>query len=153
MDTVCPTEGHCMAYPDVLENATRWVWSDEKPPQETVTVTAHGLRRLLRLASQCQRFALAAAVSDEKVFPAPSGKELAAILNETSSVWCEGDLVMSRLFVTADGKAIAHCDEEVDAASVPPWEKPAAAPAGEGELDQQACNDALALDSILRNEE
>ena len=103
----------------------------------TVCVTEHGLRRLLRLAA--------------KVFPLvhqlrlyTCGKEvpphmfglyagectpeiLAEMGNESSTIWCEGTLVMSRLFVE-DGKVYAHPDEEVDAAGIPPWEKSESTP-------------------------
>ena len=46
------------------------------------------------------------------------------LLNEISTVWCEGDLVMSRLFIDKEGNAVAHPNKEIDDCSIPPWEIP-----------------------------
>lgn len=135
METICHNENSVMAYPEITPGATKWAWSDTKPPEETVLVTAHGLRRLLRLASDAFAFAMFALI-EETNKPLPDDKKIeniyreqvarekaTSLLNESSSVFCEGHLVMSRLFVDKDGNALAHKDETVDQASIPPWEK------------------------------
>lgn len=117
-----------MAYPDVIENARAWVYSDDKPDKKTITVTVHGLRRLLRIAHKAQPMVghLVLGSTSDTYADAATPKKTAALLNELSTIWCECNLVMSRLFVTEDGKAVAHHDSEVDAAGIAPWEPPAA---------------------------
>lgn len=140
--TPMPTVVHShseITYTEVTPGATAWVWSD-KPLKGTVLVTEHGLRRLLRLAKRAWGIGKYANL---KSLPAETQAELskigmdklydrdvepekmAAFLNECCTIFCEGDLVMSRLFVDEQGRAIAHQDEEVDEASIPPWEKTA----------------------------
>lgn len=127
MPTVCPSEGSMLSYPEVMPNADRWLWDDARR-KGTVLVTEHGLRRLLRLVKQSQAILMFHTMK-------PSGDnpwaedvafdKIAPLARESASIFCEGSLVMSRLFVTPDGAAIAHPDEEVDSASIPPWERAA----------------------------
>lgn len=122
MNTVCHTEGDYFSYPEVTRGCTDWVFSDARPKDDTVRVTCHGLRRLLRLAARAQTVATGAIVNTDAP-PEETRTKLVEIMREASTIWCEGDLVMSRLFVDDEGNAIAHCDKEVDEASIPPWEK------------------------------
>lgn len=130
MPVIVPTEGSFLSYPDVMPNATAWVWSDEpKFPGGVVLVTEHGLRRLLRLAAEVFPLAMVQLFKDsedvQKLYAAHlEPQKLRTTIDEASSIWCEHNLVMSRLFIAKDGKtAIAHKDKEVDDASIPPWEK------------------------------
>ncbi|MDY6810955.1 MAG: hypothetical protein SW127_18400 [Actinomycetota bacterium] len=126
MDVYCPTADSDFAYPDVMPGATAFVVSEDKPTQDTVLVTAYGLRRLLRFVANVQPLLIQTAVPDmaECYRDALTPEKIRTMLNESCKIWCEGDLVMSRLFVTTDGKAvIAHKDPEVDAAGIPPWEQ------------------------------
>ena len=53
MKTVVQAGESGVEYPDVSAGATSWAYSDERPIKgDTVVVTAHGLRRLLRIASR-----------------------------------------------------------------------------------------------------
>jgi len=130
METVCFNEPRgelAMSYPDVVHGAREWVWSDEQPPEgDTITVTVHGLRRLLRIASQAYGVAahhLLREQGDDLYADRCTPEKLRALMNETSSIWCEGNLVMSRLFVTEDGKEIRHYNDDVDDGSAAPWAK------------------------------
>lgn len=122
MEVVMPSEGSCFSYPQIMPGAREWVWSDEIPERgETITVTVHGLRRLLRLANEV--FPLAMHIIEPNDAWKVTEENLHKALRESSSMWCDGELVMSRLFVTDDGKVIAHPNEDVDAKSIFPWEK------------------------------
>lgn len=132
MDFVVPSAGSPFSYPEVTENANHFVWSDDrpKPENETIIVTAHGLRRLLRFVSDAQRVCAWAAYRDHprmaELYASEATQEKCAkLFRESATIFCEGSLVMSRLFVTRDGKVIAHKDDEVDAAGIPPWERDA----------------------------
>lgn len=124
MEVVIPAEESCLSYPDVVQNARLWVYSDKKPDKETITVTVHGLRRLLRVARQSQFVVMHAILGKKTDLYADDNTpgRLASLANELSKIWCEDDVVMSRLFVTDDGKACAHPDKEIDDAGIPPWE-------------------------------
>lgn len=125
MESVVANES-MMSYPPVAAGATQWVWSDKKPDDETIRVTVHGLRRLLRIAAKAYPYVATQCFSGKakEIYAKEFTRDGAwALLNELSSVFCEGDLVMSRLFVTPDGKAVAHQDEEIDRDSMAPWEK------------------------------
>jgi len=131
METICLSEGSMMSYPDVVWGGARWAWSDARPGdgKEVITVTVHGLRRLLRIASLAWPFAAHLLYSGNPGYDADpiyaekvNMARAAELANELSSIWCEGNLVMSRLFVSEDGKAIVHPDKEVDDKSKFPWE-------------------------------
>lgn len=129
MKTVCHTENSGMCYPEVTPGANAWVWSDQPNPKGdgTVRVTEHGLRRLLRIAAKAwpvvSYLAHAKCPEMQECYVRDvEPKKLAALLNELSSIFCEGDLVMSRLLVTPNGEAIRHKDHEVDEKGIPPWE-------------------------------
>ena len=125
MESVTPTAESCFSYPDVCENAPRWVYSDDKPDKETISVTVNGLRRLLRIAHEAQGMAghLMLDGANDLYASAATPEKAGALFRELSTVWCEDSLVMSRLFVTEDGKAVAHHDPEVDSAGIAPWER------------------------------
>jgi hypothetical protein len=114
-------------HPEVTDDASDFAWSDAKPKEETIRVTVHGLRRLLRIAAKAWPFAMLQLASNADLKEMYAGEvspeKVSEFLNELSSVWCEGELVISRLFVTDDGKAIAHSDEEIDAKGKAPWEE------------------------------
>ncbi len=124
-EVVIHTGNSMMAYPEVTPNATAWAWSDQPNPKGdgTIRVTEHGLRRLLRIASQVYPHVAMNAYEGiaelRQMYAEEVNREAAVkLLNELSSIWCEGDLVMSRLFVDEQGRPIAHKDAEVDAAAV-----------------------------------
>lgn len=126
METVCENDGSNLCYPAVAQGATEWAWSNEKPKDEIVKVSAHGLRRLLRAASQSYAFVASSIGSPDiselykdRVTP----EKARALLGELSTIWCEGELVMSRLFVTENGELVAHKDAEVDDAGTAPWDR------------------------------
>lgn len=129
METVCHTENHLLCYPDVTPGAARFAARDDHPgDNEIVRVTAHGLRRLLRIALKAQQIAGWAAFREHpdaaSVFADGATPEKCRdLFQQTAAVWCEGNLVMSRLFVDKDGRAIRHKDGEVDEASIAPWER------------------------------
>ena len=124
-----------MSYPDVVPGARKWAWSDDKPPNgETITVTVHGLRRLLRIAQRAYGISahhLLREHNDNLYANCCTPEKLRALMNETSSIWCEGNLVMSRLFVTEDGKEIRHYNDDVDEGSAAPWSQSPPANGGE----------------------
>mgnify|MGYP006921349888 CR=1 FL=1 len=132
-----------LAYPEVIPGANKWVFSNTatlKDGDGTIRVTEYGLKRLLRLAAKVYPYVQArrwdGLVPDEVHNSEPlkgvremyekqiTPEKTVDLINELCTIFCEGDLVMSRLFVDADGHPFAHKDDEVDAASVPPSETP-----------------------------
>ena len=119
-ETVCPAQHSPLSYPEVFPGATDWLWSDADP-HKRITVTAHGLRRLLRLIARIAAADIKSVLDaldkgpPDGPFMVPRQDEL---MNEASSIHCEGDLVVSRLFVSEDGREIRHPEEEVDATAV-----------------------------------
>lgn len=124
-----------ISYPEVLPNVDRWLWSNDAVKGQ-ILVTEDGLRRLLRFASKVWPTLMCTSLRDlpaDMIEPWKRGLEkerLTELLNESSAIFCEGSLVMSRLFVSEDGRPVAHPDEEVDAAAVAAW-KPANGVAGD----------------------
>lgn len=105
-------------FPEIMPGADAWLWSDE-PSKGTVVVTEDGLRRLLRLVSKMQGCLMYLALGGtpdlrETFMRDLTDVELRKMLNDSSGIFCEGNLVVSRLFVDADGCAIAHSNPEVD---------------------------------------
>lgn len=121
-------EDICVEYPEVCEGATSWALSDDRPKEETIMVTAHGLRRLLRIARMAQGLAFFSIYKPESGIRNPfaefgTPENISELMNKTTAVWCEGDLVMSRLFVAQDGQAVRHPNPEIDCESVEPWNR------------------------------
>ena len=119
-----PSENSAMSYPEVTPGATKFAMSDDPHGDGTIRVTVHGIRRLLRLAKKVFPVAFVMESKDAEVAELYaeqcSPEVLREMMNESSSIWCEDDLVMSRLFVANDGTPIAHKDAEIDARGIPP---------------------------------
>lgn len=115
--TVCPMDGSPLSYPAVFPGATDWLWSDADPHRR-ITVTAHGLRRLLRFVADVQVEDFDAVTRGEIPKGEKDRDQLTKRMNQESTILCEGDLVVSRLFVSPDDREIRHPDEEIDDAAV-----------------------------------
>ena len=95
-----------VAFPEVFAGATAWAHSDEPSyPGGIVCVSEAGLRSLLRLVKDAGDYMLCELIKhtvadhghaerQEKMFP--------ELLNGLSRIWCEGDLVVSGLFVAGE---------------------------------------------------
>lgn len=119
---VVPQEGSVFEYPEVSPGADAWLWSDT-PALGTLTVTEDGLRRLLRLISNSHGVLFFSLFRDKPELAEAwkydvTSENLQKLLDESSKIFCEGSLVMSRLFVDGEGRAVAHPDEEVDKSAV-----------------------------------
>lgn len=115
--TVCPAKDWMLSYPEVFPGANDWLWSDADPHQR-MTVTAHGLRRLLRFVSEVQREDLDRVMDGKIPSDRAERKSLTDRMNAAAAIFCEGDLVMSRLFVDAADLEIRHPHAEVDTAAL-----------------------------------
>ncbi len=104
-------------YPEIMRGATAWCWSDKWNGDRQRLVTEDGLRRLLRLIQATQR-----AVFDASMRLSDSGGKMkdgihlpgnvaVDLMNRTSEVFCEGDLIVSGLFVDDDGPVISRSTE------------------------------------------
>lgn len=112
-----PADNSNVMYPEVFHGATEWVYGDQDPHQ-VVTVTAHGLRRLLRFVADVQAEDFDRVARGEIPKGEKDRDQLTKRMNQGSTIFCEGDLVVSRLFVDGDGREIRHPDDEVDAAAL-----------------------------------
>lgn len=123
-------------YPEIMANATAWCRGNDRRDDGHLAVTDDGLRHLLRLIADMQRALLDGLMVTTDVGGKPSKdgihlpfKVAAKLLNRTSQVWCEGDLIVSGLFFV-DGKPVLSRSTEVPLlGSEPQKENPA--PAGE----------------------
>lgn len=120
-----------MCYPEIIPGINGWLHSDT-PHFRTITVSEWGLRRLLRFV-----YATQAKIDDDRFAAVKDGKTIEAsapeirehfkrwgdLYRQACSIFCEGDLVMSRLFVTEDGSVAAHHDEDIDEFGIPPHER------------------------------
>lgn len=126
METVCYTGDSLLQFPEVVPGGREFVYSDEPATHDTVTVTVHGLRRLLRFVAQVQPLLMQTAMPQmaECYTHGECSKErVTEMLNEACSIWCEGNLVMSRLLVDESGRVLVHSCQAVDVPGVPPWER------------------------------
>lgn len=114
-ETVVHNADSILSYPEITPGADAWLWSDE-PMKGTVLVTENGLRRLLRLVSKVQGPLMAMAIPQAKdtFMHDTTEKDLLELVNESSGIFCEGSLVMSRLFVDEKGRVVVHANPEVD---------------------------------------
>lgn len=125
METVLQVDSPC-CYCEVTPGIRDWIYDDERPEKETVVVTAHGLRRLLRATHASLGVVFAAFHGGDDEFDERLEREnLVPLMKELCTMWCEDEIVMSRLFVDDEGRAIRHQDDDVDAAGIPPWERDA----------------------------
>lgn len=97
-----------VAYPEIISGITSWVWTDGPDETPNITVARDGLRRVLRAIRVMQEVVILRALGQEC-----ANDKLAAALNASSKVWCEGDLVVSGLFVDDDGNPIVHPNPEI----------------------------------------
>lgn len=101
------------SYPEIVPGATH-EWSNKEDVQGNIVVTKKGLRDLLQLVADAWPLAMAHLVAKnpndnmghDMYRPATEGKALASVLNRCSAIWCEGDLIVSGLFVDANGKPL-----------------------------------------------
>jgi hypothetical protein len=108
------------AFPEVLPGAIDWVYSN-KPDDGNITVTREGLRKLLIMSKHVWTLALAAFLQSigktddaKDMYPETFDSAwLAKRMNESSSVFCEGKLIVSGLFTDKDGKPVINeCAED-----------------------------------------
>lgn len=114
-----------VAYPEVFPGATPWAYSHASMNRvPNVTVTQEGLKRLLRMVADMQPFMMVAVAPEQcdDMYADETTRENAIkLLNETGRVWCEGDLIVSGLFVDDAGEPIINeCAEENDQPDVHP---------------------------------
>ena len=95
-----------VAYPEIVPGVTDWANSDDRG-DSSLSVTAHGLRRLLRIAADTQSSLMQRMCDRQKL----SDDDM-KLLNDVTAVWCEGDLVMSGLFIIND-KPVVHPNPEI----------------------------------------
>lgn len=105
-----------LEYTETMGGLNDWVYSDE-PDASTVLVTREGLRRLLRAAGD-DRWQLATSLmliqagrekDAREMYPDVfTTKGIARMMNESSKISCEGEIVVSGLFVGDDGKPIIN---------------------------------------------
>ena len=108
-------------YPEIMPGANEWCWSDGTADKSgTITVTDEGLKQLLRLISKMQRalFDAAMATTDAGGKLSKDGMRIpfkvgADLMNRTSEVFCEGDLIVSGLFLDAEGKPLLSLSTKV----------------------------------------
>ncbi len=87
-------------YPPVMPWITDWCHGDKTIfPGAIVPVSEQGLRHVLLIIKRMQAVLLDAAMQQNE--RALSPVEI-ALMNDTSNIWCEDDLVVSGLFVAAD---------------------------------------------------
>ncbi len=104
-----PEVEEVIAYPEIVPNATRWVWTeDSSHPGGILCVYEPGVKALLQLVKDMQAFVFHLCMNDST--DNQTGKRVASfdpsqlndLMNRSSTVWVEGDLVMSGLFVIGD---------------------------------------------------
>jgi hypothetical protein len=105
-------------YPEIMPGATAWCRGDERREDGQLTVTDDGLRHLLRLISALDRVLLDALMAAAKRKPWDGCLHIpvetaSKLLARTGQVWCEGDLVVSGLFVV-DGQPVISRSTEVE---------------------------------------
>lgn len=89
----------CAAYPEVFTGATQWGYSDRRQFfGGIVCVTEDGLRGLLKFIKRTQRYFLDRITAD----PSSMTPDEMKLFGDTSSIWCEDDLVVSGLFVMGE---------------------------------------------------
>lgn len=96
------------SYPEIVPGATR-EWGGMGDIEGNIVVTKKGLRDLLQLAADAWPLAMAHLVAknpDDKNGHAITHEALASMLNRCSAIWCEGDLIVSGLFVDASGNPL-----------------------------------------------
>lgn len=106
-------------YPEIMLGANAWCWGDGTANEaETMTVTDNGLKHLLRMISTMQR-----ALFDGLMATTDAGKKVSEegvhipfkvatdLMNRTSQVFCEGDLIVSGLFVVKGEVVISPSTE------------------------------------------
>lgn len=83
-----------IAYPPIMAGATQWVWSkDHAWPSGVVPVAEDGLKALLQFVRDTQSVLLADMRGET------NRRQLTDLLNRSSTVFVEGDLCMSGLFI------------------------------------------------------
>lgn len=102
----------CVAYPEVCPNATTFALDTPDDDMETMTVTRGGLARLLRIIRMVQEVAMDAVCRDSDPRTL-SVQETAKLLNWTTGVWCEQDLVVSGLICDDAGTPAIHPNPEI----------------------------------------
>ncbi len=105
-------------YPEVMPGATAWCWGDERRDDGQLIVTDDGLRHLLRLVADLDRVLIDALVASANNKPWDGClhipvEAIGKLLARTGQVWCEGDLVVSGLFVV-DGQPVINRSAEVE---------------------------------------
>ena len=105
------------AFPEVIPGVGEWAGS-KGPLEGNITVTREGLRRLLAIAFDHWELAFACYTQGQPMAMHAERlkrNSLAAALNTSAAVWCEGKLIMSRLFVDAEGQPIVNdCAEDIN---------------------------------------
>jgi hypothetical protein len=107
-------------YPEIMHGANAWLWGDRTVDKTgTITVTDDGLKHLLRMIFDMRRalFVATMAGTDDGEKPSRDGvripfKKAAELMNRTSQVFCEDDLIASGLFVV-DGEPVISRSTEV----------------------------------------
>ena len=122
-------------YPEIFEGANAWLWGKTEHPAERVEVTYDGLRHLLRLIKMTQRavfdasMELSAAGGKMKDGINLPGDIAIKLMNRTSEIFCEDDLIVSGLFVIEDEVVISPSTDVPLLGSAERQAKPA--PAGQ----------------------
>lgn len=119
MKTKVVNEDSAFAYPEIFEGANDWAYADEDSP---ITVSSKGLRDLLNLVGDCWPTVMGLSLKSRRpddpkaVGPyadAVTSEAVANLANRLSKVWCEGDLIVSGLFIDpADGTVLLNKSDE-----------------------------------------
>lgn len=107
------------AFPEIFPDATEWAAS-ETPLEGNITVNAQRFREILNLVGDAWPVAMSLMLikgGQEKDAEGMYGKStdaaaMASMLNRISAVWCEGDLIVSGLFVDSQGNPLVSENQD-----------------------------------------